>query len=135
MSDTETLLEDSLARAIDLRSMPLFQFRRRGRRSKESSSFESGRRACGSRYAEPIQLRSIRGEYARCVALGSERQVQVGRPIPTSTVLLSAVRTKTLVIAVHSVYAGTQFKDVCFSEFAAYEGRAEPYRGPPTDFE
>lgn len=67
--------------------------------------------------------------------IGSERQVQVGRPIPSSTVLLSPVRTKTLVIAVQSIYAGTKFNDVCFSDFAAYEGRAEPYRGPPTDYE
>ena len=67
--------------------------------------------------------------------IDSERQVQVGRPIPTSTVLLSPVRTKTLVIAVQSVYAGTKFNDVCFSDFAAYESRAEPYRGPPTDYE
>lgn len=67
--------------------------------------------------------------------VGSERQVQVGRPIPTSTVLLSPVRTKTLVIAVQSVYAGINFKDVCFSDFAAHEGRTEPYRGPTTDYE
>ena len=67
--------------------------------------------------------------------IGSERRGQVGRPIPTSALLLSPVKTRTLLIAVHSVYAGTKFKDVCFSGFEAYEGKLAPYRGPPKDFE
>lgn len=67
--------------------------------------------------------------------VGSERQVQVGRPIPTSTILLTPVKTRTLLVTVQSVYPGTKFKDVCFSGFTAYEGKPEPFRGPPEVYE
>lgn len=67
--------------------------------------------------------------------IGSERRIMVGRPVPTSPLLLTPIRTAILTVTVQSVFAGTKFKDVCFAGFTPYEAKAERRRGTAKDYE